>query len=69
MTTEEYLIARKSKNWKFNRVVDNTSFRNVNKIHPIKQNIVKDIVAVQKCPMTMHIWMWHVLRHNRQLNS
>ena len=24
MTTEEYLVARKSKNWKFNRVVDNT---------------------------------------------
>lgn len=48
MTTEEYLIARKSKNWKFNRVVDSTSFRNVNRIHPIKQNIVKDIVAVAR---------------------
>jgi hypothetical protein len=48
MTTEEYLIARKSKNWKFNRVVADTSFKNVNKIHPIKQNIVKDIVAEAK---------------------
>jgi predicted nucleotidyltransferase len=44
MTTEEYLVARKSKNWKFNSVVDNSSFSNVNKIHPIKQRIVKDIV-------------------------
>lgn len=48
MTTEEYLIARKSKNWKFNRVVDDTSFKNVNRIHPLKQNIVKDIVAVAR---------------------
>jgi predicted nucleotidyltransferase len=48
MTTEEYLIARKSKNWKFNRVVADSSFRNVNRIHPIKQNIVKDIVAQAK---------------------
>ena len=44
MTTEEYLAARKSKNWKFNRVVDNASFDHVNKIHPIKQRAVKDIV-------------------------
>jgi predicted nucleotidyltransferase len=48
MTTEEYLIARKSKNWKFNRVVADTSFRNVNRIHPIKQKIVKEIVAEAK---------------------
>lgn len=45
MTTEEYLIARKSKNWNFNRVVDSASFKNVNKIHPLKQKIVKDIIA------------------------
>jgi predicted nucleotidyltransferase len=44
MTTEEYLVARKSKNWKFNSIVDSSSFYNVNKIHPIKQRIVKDIV-------------------------
>ncbi|MDY3796556.1 MAG: hypothetical protein SOZ81_07655 [Agathobacter sp.] len=44
MTTEEYLVARKSKNWKFNRVVDNASFAHVNKIHPIKQRAVRDIV-------------------------
>ena len=44
MTTEEYLVARKSKNWKFNRVVDNASFDHVNKIHPIKQRAVRDIV-------------------------
>ena len=48
MTTEEYLVARKSKNWKFNRVVDNASFDHVNKIHPIKQRAVKDIVDAEK---------------------
>jgi hypothetical protein len=48
MTTEEYLTARKARNWKFNRVVADTSFRNVNRIHPIKQNMVKDIVAEAK---------------------
>lgn len=48
MTTQEYLIARKSKNWIFNRVVDNASFKNVNRIHPPKQNVVKDIVAVAR---------------------
>ena len=48
MTTEEYLIARKSKNWKFNRVVDSTSFRNVSRIHPIKQKLVRDIVDVAR---------------------
>ena len=48
MITEEYLIARKSKNWRFNRVVDPSSFKNVNRIHPIKQKAVRDIVAVAK---------------------
>jgi len=44
MTTEEYLTARKSKNWRFNRVVASDSFLNVNRIHPIKQRMVKSIV-------------------------
>lgn len=44
MTTAEYLIARKSKDWKFNRVVEKDAFVNVNRIHPIKQKIVKEIV-------------------------
>lgn len=48
MTTEEYLVARKSPDWKFNRVVDKTAFNHVNKIHPIKQRTVKDIVDVAK---------------------
>jgi predicted nucleotidyltransferase len=48
MTTEEYLTARKSKNWRFNRVIDSNSFRDVNRIHPIKQKIVNDIVAEAK---------------------
>lgn len=45
MTTEEYLVARKSKNWRFNSIVDAASFDNVNRIHPIKQRAVKEIVA------------------------
>lgn len=44
MTTEEYLTARKSKKWKFNTVVDAASFELVNKIHPIKQRLVREIV-------------------------
>lgn len=48
MTTEEYLIARKSKNWKFNTVVDKLVFKNVNRVHPIKQRVVKEIVDVAK---------------------
>ena len=44
MTTQEYLNARKSATWKFNKVVGEDSFSNVNRIHPIKQRIVKDIV-------------------------
>ena len=48
MTTEEYLIARKSKDWKFNTVVDKASFSHVNRIHPIKQRMVKGIVDVAR---------------------
>ena len=48
MTVEEYLHARKSKDWKFNQIVDKDAFMNVNRIHPIKQNMVKEIVAVAK---------------------
>ena len=29
MTTQEYLVARKSKNWKFSRVVNENAFKNV----------------------------------------
>ncbi len=48
MTTEEYLVARKSKDWRFNQVVDSDSFLNVNRIHPIKQRVVKSIVDAAK---------------------
>lgn len=48
MTTEEYLTARKSENWKFNKVVDDDAFLSVNRIHPIKQRLVRDIVAAAK---------------------
>ena len=44
MTTQEYLVARKSKNWKFNRVVNENAFKNVNRIHPLKQKMVEQIV-------------------------
>lgn len=45
MTTEEYLQARKSDQWKFNQIVQKDAFLNVNRIHPIKQKAVKEIVA------------------------
>lgn len=48
MTTEEYLEARKSKDWKFNKVVDDQAFNHVNRIHPIKQKVVKNIVNAAK---------------------
>lgn len=48
MTTQEYLQARKSKNWKFNKVVEDDAFENVNRIHPIKQKMVKNIVNAAK---------------------
>ena len=49
MTTQEYLNARKSPTWKFNKVVDDNAFANVNRIHPIKQRMVKDIVDAACC--------------------
>ena len=48
MTTKEYLEARKNKNWRFNQVVNKSSFRNVNRIHPIKQAMVKEIVKAAR---------------------
>jgi len=51
MTTTEYLQARKSKQWKFNTVVQKDAFSQVNRIHPIKQRIVKEIVdSAQRDP-------------------
>jgi len=48
VTTKEYLIARQARDWKFNRVVDEKSFRHVNRIHPIKQRMVKEIVEAAR---------------------
>lgn len=48
MTTQEYLMARKSKNWKFNCIVSDTAFKNVNRIHPLKQKMVAQIVDQAK---------------------
>ena len=44
MTPEEYLIKWKSPDWKFRNLVVNPIFLNINKIHPIKQKIVNEIV-------------------------
>ena len=44
MDALEYMNARKSPNWKFNKVVPDDSFLSVNKIHPLKQLEVKLIV-------------------------
>ena len=48
MTVDEYLIARKSKDWKFNKIVEDDDFLNVNRVHPIKQRLVKSIVQRAK---------------------
>jgi predicted nucleotidyltransferase len=48
MTTEEYLIARKSKNWRFKKIVNEDSFMNVNRVHPLKQKLVRNIVEEAK---------------------
>lgn len=48
MTTEEYLKARKSKDWKFSKIVDEDAFMNVNRIHPLKQKNVKEIVEAAR---------------------
>ncbi len=48
MTTQEYLQARKRKDWKFNRVVKENAFLSVNRIHPIKQKTVAQIVEQAK---------------------
>lgn len=48
MTTEEFLERRKSPDWKFNTVVPPSSFLHVNKIHPLKQRNVRDIVQAAK---------------------
>ena len=48
LTTKEYLKARKSREWKFNSIVNSDSYENVNKIHPIKQELVKKIVEAAK---------------------
>lgn len=44
MTTEQYMIDRKNKNWHFNNVVGNNKFMGVDRIHPLKQQQVKTIV-------------------------
>lgn len=48
MTAEEYLVKRKSPDWKFNTIVDRGAFQHVNKIHPLKQKIVRDIVQAAR---------------------
>lgn len=48
MTTKEYLTARQSKNWKFNKVVKDDAFMHVNKVHPIKQKAVEYIVEAAR---------------------
>ena len=48
MTTEEYLQARKSPTWRFNQVVQEGSFENIRRIHPIKQQAVREIVSAAR---------------------
>ena len=44
MTTNEYLNRRKAKEWRFSTVIAADSFSGVNRIHPLKQREVKEIV-------------------------
>lgn len=44
LTSEEYLIRRKSKGWKFNVIVQNSNVMNIEYIHPLKQKLVSSIV-------------------------
>lgn len=48
MNTQEYLRLRKLPDWKFSFIVDRDSFKNVNRIHPLKQKLVKEIVSEAK---------------------
>ena len=48
MTTKEYLAARKNKNWRFSKVVNEGAFLRINQIHPIKQKAVEEIVAAAR---------------------
>lgn len=48
MNTLEYLKLRKLPSWKFTTIVDKEAFKNVNKIHPLKQKLVKEIVSKAK---------------------
>lgn len=48
MTAEEYILKRKEKSWNFSAIVDEDAFLHVNKIHPLKQQQVCDIVAAAK---------------------
>jgi len=48
LTTAQYLSARKAKDWKFNTVVPKNAFAQVNRIHPIKQRMVMEIVRAAR---------------------
>lgn len=48
MNTQEYLRLRKLPNWKFSFIVSKDAFNNVNRIHPLKQRLVKEIVSKAK---------------------
>lgn len=48
MTPQEYIRRRKLPDWKFSEIVSADSFTNVNKIHPLKQKAVKEIVAAAR---------------------
>ena len=59
MTTEEFLLRRKNPDWRLSTIVDKNSFKYVNRIHPLKQRIVKEIVAAAKIdPYVKRIIFW-----------
>lgn len=48
MTSLEYIDLSKQPGWKFSRVVEQDAFLQVNRIHPLQQRIVKQIVAAAR---------------------
>lgn len=48
MDTQEYLRRRQNDDWKFSMVVDSNAFLQVNRIHPLKQKLVWDIVRAAR---------------------
>ena len=63
MTTQEYLAARKSKNWKFNQVVNENAFKNVNsrRIKIVKKTFISKYESVPVLQTEVELFTWEKL--------